>query len=40
MLGEIEVEQWMCLAELIANSFGDFNEIMVFVISEAAVRRC
>lgn len=30
----------MCLAELIVNSFGDFNETMVFIILEAAARRC
>ena len=44
MLGEIEIEieieEWKCLAELIENAFDDFNEIMVFIILEAAARRC
>jgi len=40
MLGEIEIEEWKCLAELIDNSFDDFNEIMIFIILEAAARRC
>lgn len=30
MPGEIEIEEWKCLAELIDNSFDDFNEIMTF----------
>jgi hypothetical protein len=29
-----------CLAELIENSFDDFNEITIFIILEAAGRRC
>lgn len=28
MLGEIEIEEWKCLAELIDNAFDDFNEII------------
>ncbi|MGW6404960.1 hypothetical protein [Streptomyces sp. NPDC055134] len=31
---------WKCLAELIENAFDDFNEIMIFIILEAAARRC
>ena len=34
MLGEVEIEEWKCLAELIDDSFDDFNEIMIFVILE------
>ena len=34
MLGEVEIEEWKCLAELIDNAFDDFNEIMIFVILE------
>jgi hypothetical protein len=34
MLGEVESEEWKCLAELIDNAFDDFNEIMIFVILE------
>jgi hypothetical protein len=30
MLGEVETEEWKCLAELIGNAFDDFNEIMIF----------
>jgi len=37
---EIEIEEWKCLAELIDNAFDDFNEIMIFIILEAAARRC
>jgi hypothetical protein len=40
MLGEIEIEEWKCLAELIDNAFDDFNESMIFIILEAAARRC
>jgi hypothetical protein len=40
MPGEIEIEEWKCLAELIDNAFDDFNKIMVFIILEAAARRC
>jgi hypothetical protein len=40
MPGEIETEEWKCLAELIGNAFDDFNESMVFIILEAAARRC
>ena len=40
MPGEIEIEEWKCLAELIDMAFDDFNESMVFIISEAAARRC
>jgi hypothetical protein len=40
MRGEIETEEWKCLAELIGNAFDDFNESMVFNILEAAARRC
>jgi hypothetical protein len=36
----IEIEEWKCLAELIDNAFVDFNEIMIFIILEAAGRRC
>ncbi len=40
MLGEIEIEieieEWKCLAELIDNTFDDFNKIMIFIILEAA----
>jgi hypothetical protein len=32
MPGEIEIEEWKCLTELIDNAFGDFNKIMIFVI--------
>jgi hypothetical protein len=35
MPGEIEIEEWKCLAELIDNSFDDFNEIMISIILEA-----
>jgi hypothetical protein len=35
MPGEIEIEEWKCLAELIDNSFDDFNESMIFIILEA-----
>jgi hypothetical protein len=38
--GEIEIEEWKCLAELIDTAFDDFNESMVFIILEAAARRC
>jgi hypothetical protein len=38
--GEIEIEGWKCLAELIDTAFDDFNESMVFIILEAAARRC
>jgi hypothetical protein len=34
--GEIEIEGWKCLAELIDNAFDDFNKIMIFIILEAA----
>jgi hypothetical protein len=27
--GEIEIEEWRCLAELIDTAFDDFNESMV-----------
>jgi hypothetical protein len=27
--GEIEIEEWKCLAELIDNAFDDFNESIV-----------
>jgi hypothetical protein len=37
---EIEIEEWKGLAELIENAFDDFNEIMIFIILEAAARRC
>jgi hypothetical protein len=40
MPGEVEIEEWKCLAELIGNAFDDFNESVVFIILEAAVRRC
>ena len=42
MLGEIEIEieEWKFLAELIDNAFDDFSEIMIFIILEAAARRC
>ena len=30
--GEIEIEEWKCLAELIDTAFDDFNESMVFII--------
>jgi hypothetical protein len=40
MPGEIETEEWKCLAELIDNAFDDFNESMVFIILDAAARRC
>ena len=30
MPGEIEIEEWKCLAELIDNSFDDFSEIRIF----------
>jgi hypothetical protein len=33
--GEIEIEEWKCLAELIDtafNDFNDFNESIVFII--------
>jgi hypothetical protein len=40
MPGEIEIEEWKCLAELIGRAFGDFNKIMIFIILEAAARRC
>ena len=40
MPGEIEIEEWKCLAELIDTAFDDFNESMVFIILEAAARRC
>jgi len=30
--GEIEIEEWKCLAELIDNAFDDFNESIVFII--------
>ena len=39
MPGEIEIEEWKCLAELIDNAFDDFNKIMIFIILEAAVGR-
>ena len=29
MPGEIEIEEWKCLAELIDNAFDDFNKIMI-----------
>jgi hypothetical protein len=38
--GEIEIEEWKCLAELIDTAFDDFNESIVFIILEAAARRC
>ena len=40
MPGESEIEEWKCLAELIGNAFDDFNESMIFIILEAAARRC
>jgi hypothetical protein len=30
--GEIEIEEWKCLAELIDTAFDDFNESIVFII--------
>jgi hypothetical protein len=30
--GEIEIEEWKCLAGLIATAFDDCNESMVFII--------
>jgi hypothetical protein len=36
MPGEIETEEWKCLAELIGNALDDFSEIMIFIILEAA----
>jgi hypothetical protein len=38
--GEIEIEEWKCLAELIDTAFDDLNESMVFHYLEAAARRC
>jgi hypothetical protein len=35
MPGEIEIEEWKCLAELIDNAFDDFDESMIFIILEA-----
>ena len=35
MPGEIEIEEWKYLAELIDNAFDDFNESMIFIILEA-----
>jgi hypothetical protein len=32
VLGEIEIEEWKCLAELIDTTFDDFNESIVFII--------
>jgi hypothetical protein len=40
MPGEIEIEEWMCLAELIDNAFDGFGEIMICIILEAVARRC
>jgi hypothetical protein len=34
MPGEIEIEEWKCLAELIDNAFDDFNESVIFIILE------
>ena len=36
--GEIEIEEWKCLAELIDTAFDDFNKIMIFIILEAGPR--
>jgi hypothetical protein len=30
--GEIEIDEWKCLAELIDTTFDDFNESIVFII--------
>jgi len=30
--GEIEIEEWKCLAELIDTAFDDFNKSIVFII--------
>jgi hypothetical protein len=30
--GEVEIEEWKCLAELIDTAFDDFNESIVFII--------
>ena len=35
MPGEIGIEEWKCLAELIDNAFDDFNESMIFIFLEA-----
>jgi len=32
--GEVEIDEWKCLAELIGSAFDDFNEIMIIVILE------
>jgi hypothetical protein len=37
--GEIEIEEWKCLSELIDTAFDDFNE-HGFIILELAARRC
>jgi hypothetical protein len=38
--GEIEIEEWKCLAELIDTAFDDFDESTVLIILEAGARRC
>ena len=40
MPGEIEIEEWKCLAELIDTAFDDSDESMALIILEAAARRC